>query len=236
MKNAIPEIIIGLIVIGFGVYVATHQKPSLKIVDVPKNTEQTKKVREPLSITSENKKEIKAVREYDYTIPVVTGAPNLQIAIDGQIERLDREFVAMAEEEGTNAQSGYSMTHAYEVIRNDADYLTIIVRSSLFLGGAHGNPSFRIFTYNRATESLMTQKDVLMLYAGKSIEDTVYVAVMKKYASTDSLLRDVDEIKNGIKATIDSGEWIGLGKKGIYVRFPVYTLAPYVAGELSVEI
>jgi len=238
MKTAIPGIVIGAIVIGVGIYYASYRSPVATTPPLSLSTTTLQTLRDPLLITTVEKKEIKNEREYTSSLPVIIGAPTLSIAISEYINETNKEFNEMEYPTPRNNERMYEMVYRFEVIRNDAEYTTLVINSYMFTGGARGLPTFRIFTYNRVTDSFVSHDNILAQYAKTNLENDVYNFIIKKYASNsnDRILFEDAIVREGVRDVINTVGNVGIGIQGVYVRFPVYSIAPYSTGEIIVEL
>jgi len=238
MKTAVPGILVGLVLIGFGMYYASRRTSVMTTQTTTPSTSQVVVARTPLVITDVEKEEIKNDRQYTMNTPLIVDAPALTGAINRYIQNTNIEFDSIEYSNPKNREQRYEIVYQYKIIRNDADYCTILIQSYMSTGGAHGLPAFTIFTFDRATESFVPRSKILSHYTKTDLEKDVYDFVMKKYAPSldERILFEDDVVKEGIRDVLTTGNSIGIGTEGVYIRFPVYSIAPYVVGEIVVEL
>ncbi len=227
-------IFIGIFIMGLGLYLTTKPKANTS-TEVPVVQSATSTALAPLVVSDVVVEEKRKNYEYKAIILTVSDNETIQTVVDSYINRLNVEFEDYIAEVDTSAV--YSITHGYEIVRNDSEYFTFILSTYMYTGGAHGLPSFTVYTYDRQKNRLLTHEEVLGSQTRAVLRTALYEVLMKKYGTQpESPLYNTDEVYAGIDDVLTQTGSVGIGESGLYVRFPVYGVAPYVMGEITVEI
>lgn len=185
---------------------------------------------------------VKYIKETDETIEIKAAYPVLSGFVDGDFQhsfnaavkaKMD-ELVAQAKLDAKNTYdnavvSGVEMQKclmesSVKVYTNTGGILSLGIRISYYMGGAHGSND-AIF-YTLATSPAKEFKTALELFADA---DEAQARITDAIAA--EIAKDPDSYFESPAAALTDSTWFYLTKSKLHIVFPEYAIAPYAAGE-----
>lgn len=186
--------------------------------------------------------------QIEITFPVFSGDQEevlkkingtIRSALDNSVYQFKSEYGSMNHEYDPGP---WFLSYDAEVTRNDAAFLSLVLRGSIYTGGAHPNQIYETFVFNFEEESsLMNLEDVFNPLAairdpdtGAELDWLDFVSAKIQLALLDQEYSDADWIREGAGAKVSNYELFYLTDTGITFIFPPYQVAPYAAGPQEV--
>jgi len=131
----------------------------------------------------------------------------------------------------------------FEVARNDGKILSVVLRGSIYTGGAHPNQIYRTFVFDmRDGAKLMELTDVFNplglvkdAESGVAMDWLDYISNQTKLKLMESEFADANWIAEGAGPNSKNFELFYLTNTGINFIFPPYQVAAYAAGPQEVS-
>lgn len=150
-------------------------------------------------------------------------------SLDASVQEFFKEYKEFAKEAPDSPMTQWSAESKDSTILNDGKYLTLQIEAYTYAGGAHGNPSAVVATFDVKTGKQLTWDDVINDKAAlKTLAEKKFMAA-KSEAFQEGFKFD-DTFKFELPANF------GLTSKGIYFYYVHYEVGPYAMGETIFEI
>lgn len=130
---------------------------------------------------------------------------------------------------------GWFLEMHYNEVRHSDTIFTVVFSNYMFTGGAHGIPYRSSHTFDTESETILTLDDVF-IDVDTALVEIAPLAVDKLTELFDGAT-DTDWIEDGTDPTEPENYAIwGLSEDSFIIYFSAYQVAPYVAGQPTIEI
>ncbi len=122
----------------------------------------------------------------------------------------------------------YQIIQEFDILYNKNDILSIILSVYEYLGGAHGNTIYSPGTWDLKSGKKLTIHDI---FKNPKIDENIIKEVERQVEENKKAGNNIyfDDVASLIRKEYNPDNY-NLTPKGLQILYPVYTIAPYVAG------